>query len=176
MKKIFLLIPAAALLLSSCGDNGSKTTTAKESEKPKTEASNNSNYKNGISIKENGLVIEKAILVNANDVPIGEDNTVEIGDVIYCKVYIKEWKSVDGKANIGASEQILTSAGDEVLNEPDLFSGASGMVDPEAAKVLTLQATITKLTKSIRDFEVKYRLWDKNSNADATGSYVFHLK
>ena len=159
------------LSLASCGSGNAdhKSSTGK------TENKTSMDIKNGISIKENGLKVTQALLMKEDQTPLAEDNTVGIGDVILCRLFVSGWHEENGQVKLGAYEEIQTSGGETILKEEDLFKD---MVSARAedAKVVTLRATITKLTKSIRDFRVEFRVWDKVSNAEVTGSFPFHLK
>lgn len=176
MRKFLGCLSLAAVLLSSCSNSNTNTpsTASNDGTSKKNMEQTNGNYKNGIRIKENGLRVERAILLKADNSPLEEHNTVGIGEKIYCRLHISGWKEENGRVKLGASEKIMTSSGDVVKNEDDLFSS---MTDASAqdATVVTLSAEITNLSKSIHDFEVKFRVWDKVSNDDVTGSFEFHL-
>lgn len=171
MKKI--LLGALILSLASCGEKASTTETKTET---KTETSKTeSSIKNGISITENGLKVSKAMLLHEDGTEIGSDNTVGIGEVILCRLFINGWKDENGQVKIGAGQIIETNEGTVVLEQQDLFSTLES-ASLEDVSVVTLKSTITELNKSIHDFTVTFRVWDKTSNAEVTGFYDFKLK
>lgn len=180
MNRYGLSAIALLFLLASCGagssdksqGGGGKTDSSQS--KPAME-STNSNLQNSITVQEKGLKITKAMLLKEDGTKLGEDNTVGIGEVILCRLFVEGWHVEGGQVKLGAYEDIKTEDGATVLKEEDLFKDMVS-ASVEDAQVVTLRATITNLTKSIRDFKVNFRVWDKVSNAEVTGSFPFHLK
>lgn len=169
-----IFIPSLFMLLSCGNISENKTTTTENG----THASSvNSKIKNGIQINQNGLSVSQAFLLFEDGTRVPEDNTVQINQQISLRLIMEGWKDKDGKVFPGASETILTNEGDTVLAEPDLFeSYAQTGVDKKDAEYITLFATITKLDKLYDYFTVQFRLWDKQSNAETTGSYKLYIK
>jgi hypothetical protein len=171
MKKIIL--GAMILSFAACGEKSTTTETKTEN---KTEVnSSESAIKNGIVITENGLKVSKAMLLHEDGTEISNDNTVGIGEVILCRIFVSGWKDENGQVKIGAGQTVETNDGTVVLDQEDLFSTLES-ASLEDAGVITLKATITELNKSIHDFTVHFKVWDKTTNADVTGSYNFKLK
>ena len=104
---------------------------------------------------------------------MSSENKIDVNDEVKMKLVMSGWKAENDRVFAGASERVLTSEGDTVLNEPDLFTGN---IDAEDAKYINLSVNITKITKIVDYFLVEFRVWDKKTNADVSGSYKLYLR
>ena len=136
----------------------------------------NSNYRNNIKVESKGVKVEQAFLMFDDDKLVPSDNKVEIGQRVRLRLILSGWEPVNGKVALGASEKIATDEGQVVLDEKDLFANLTEGADPKDAGVITLSAVITRVDKLFKYFEVSYKVWDKNSSDNATGSYRLYLK
>lgn len=166
MRTIISMLAGFTLLATSC-----TTTVTTGSDSGSTSTGKGSSQ---VSIQEKGLKISNAVLMKEDGTPLPANNSVGIGEKISCRLTVDGYQVEDGKVLIGASEKVSTTSGDVVLDEPDLFATA-GPLDAGDAKYVTIKAVITSLEKSIHDFKVDFRVWDKRNNKEATGNFVFHL-
>ncbi len=180
MKTRFLILAASALAAASCtdgekpsGSSGSETVTAS----PSNEGKKSDKIRNGVVVKESGgLEVEQAFLLTDDGQLIDEANTVPMAENVNLRLIIKGWEETDGKVTLGASEQVATSEGDIVLNQPDLF-GSMGAVSATDAQFVTLKAVVTRVNKLYDYFQVNYRVWDKSpGGGEVSGSYRFKIK
>ena len=166
----FLLL--LALAIAACNNSaqtGDKNTTAKSD-------NSNSNFRNDISVKSNGIKVEQAFLMFDDDKLVPADNKVEIGQNVRLRLIISGWKPVNGRVALGASEKISTDDGQVVLDEKDLFANLTDGADLKDAGVITLSAVISRVDKLFKYFEVSFKVWDKNSSDNASGFYRLYLK
>ena len=136
----------------------------------------NSRIRNGIILNENGLKVEEAYLVTNDGSLMSNENKIDVNDEVKMKLVMTGWKAENDKVFAGASERVLTSEGDTVLNEPDLFKDFAESINAKDAKYINLSVNITKITKIVNYFLVEFRIWDKKTNADVSGSYKLYLK
>ena len=130
---------------------------------------------NGIEINEHGLQILSARLLKEDGSLLEAGNPVDVGEIIYCQLFIAGWHVEHGIVKPGASEIIQTKEKEIILGEEDLFKSVTGASE-EDARVVTLRAGITNITNSATEFEVIFRVWDKVSKAELSGSFTFHLR
>jgi hypothetical protein len=173
MKLIFLFLLFAIYSCEvkvSTGNDEKKTATTAEKEKKSNK------IRNGIILKENGLKVEEAHLINADGSIMSNENKIDINDKVRMKLVLSGWKAENDKVSVGAMERVLTSDGDTVLYEPDLFATLPENIDEKDAKYITLAVTISKMTKIVDHILVEFRVWDKKTNADVSGSYKLYFK
>jgi hypothetical protein len=172
MKFILKLIPL--LLFTACVN----VSTDKNGTEVKVEANPNSKIKNNIQLDEHGLKVEQAFLLFEDNTLVPENNETTVGKKIFLRLVLAEgFKLRDGKVYPGASELIESNTGEKVLEEKDLFTQYDSTgVSPTDAKFLTLTAVITKLERLYDYFIVKFKIWDKSSEAYVSGSFKFYVK
>lgn len=153
----------------STNKDGKLTSTIQDNEKK------NSKIRNGIILKENGLQVEEAYLVTDDGSLMSNENKIDVNEEVKMKLVMSGWKAENDRVFAGASERVLTSEGDTVLNEPDLFKNLEN-IDANDAKYINLSVSITKIPKIVDYFLVEFRVWDKKTNADVAGSYKLYLK
>ena len=169
----FLLI----LCISSCEVKVGTGNSDKEINTTASENESKSNkIRNGILLKENGLDVDEAYLTVNDGSLLSNENKVDINDDVKMNLVMSGWKAEKDKVFVGASERVLTSEGDTILNEPDLFETFPEGVNANDAKYINLSVQLTKVTKIPDHFLVEFRVWDKKSNADVSGSYKLYLK
>jgi hypothetical protein len=134
-------------------------------------------FRNGIEIKENGLKVSEAYLVYDEDGSlVSNDNITDVDKKVRLVLEISGWQEENGKVLLGASEKVSTNEGDVFLNRGDLFESYTEGVSAEDAKQISLTVVISKADKIYDHFLVEFRVWDKRTNKDITGSYKLHLK
>lgn len=134
-------------------------------------------FRNGITIKENGLKVSEAYLVYDEDGSlVSNDNITDVDKKVQLKLEISGWQEENGKVLLGASEKVSTNEGDTFLNRDDLFESYTEGVSAEDAKQISLSVVISRADKIYDHFLVEFRVWDKRTNKDVTGSYKLHLK
>lgn len=175
MKRFLLYACFPAMLLASCNNSNSQSAPSKVENNNEKDMKTSSNYKNHIRIRENGLKVEQAVLLKEGGEPLGEDNKVGIGEQVYCRLIVSGWKEENGRVKLGAAETIFDNEGKIVTQDEDIFKD---LTDASAtdARIITLTAKITTLHKSIHEFKVNFRVWDKVSNAALEGTFPFYLK
>ncbi len=173
MNSLIKLIPFLAL--TAC------INVSTDDKKGVTEAKvelNNSKIRNGIIIEEHGLKVEQAFLLYEDKTLVPETNITELKKKIKCRLVISDgWKEIDGKVFPGASEKIETSDGRVVLDEKDLFTDYSETgVSAEDGQFITLSAVINSVEMLYDFYLVKFKVWDKSSDAYVSGSFKFKVK
>ncbi|HKP32373.1 MAG TPA: hypothetical protein VJT83_06585 [Chitinophagaceae bacterium] len=173
MSKLTLLLFALAFVACNNSTDGKKDIKAED----KSVASETSkNVRNNISARPAGIKVEQAFLMFDDGKLVPEDNKVEVGQVVHLRLIVSGWKATDDKVVLGASEKIVTDEGQVVLDEQDLFANYPDGVNSKDAGIITLSATITRIDKLFKYFEVSFRVWDKNSSDNVSGSYRLYLK
>lgn len=168
----------ALLLILGISSCEIKVSTGKSDKQATTAAGENKSNKirNGIFLKGNGLNVQEAYLTVNDGSLLSNENKVDINDVVKMKLVMTGWKVENDKVFAGASERVLTSEGDTILNEPDLFENFAENINANDAKYINLSVQLTKMTKIVDHFLVEFRVWDKRTNADVSGSYKLYLK
>ena len=181
MKKLKLpYLFVLCIVLCSCnftaGDKKAGVRTKEVTSKDNTTL-NGAIIKNNIDLDATGVKLKEAYLIDADYKPLTE-NKAGIGEKIYLVIKMDTgWVKENGKSFIGASENILTSAGRVVVSADDIFKDqeVTGM-DAKDTKEISLSAVITEANPGLNDFEVRFRVWDKKSNGEVKGKYYFSLK
>jgi hypothetical protein len=185
MKLLLSLLIPATFVFQAC--NNSKSPAASTEKKVAASSAVKkadddhiawSEVKNNVGMSVEGdIKITKAWLSHEDGTVISDENTVGLGEKAILHLDIDGWKEDAGKVYLGASEDIKTNNGTEVIKADDIFSGydATG-IDPADAKLITLSAVITNQTGSIDYFVVSYKVWDKRSSSSVTGSYKMYIK
>jgi hypothetical protein len=175
MRILTLLLLSAAI--AACNNNAKTDTSSKvEDSKPGSPSSTSQNVRNDVKFNSSGLNVQQAFLMFEDGRLVPQDNKVEVGQQVNLRLIIDGWKANNGKVMLGASEKIATDEGQVILNEPDLFHEFAEGVNAADAGVITLSAVITKVDKLFKYFEVSFKVWDKSSNDNVTGSYRLYLK
>jgi hypothetical protein len=136
-----------------------------------------SKIRNGIEIQTKGnLEVSQAFLLFDDGSLVPASNQAGVNQNINLRLVIdKGFTESNGKVEIGASEKIETNTGQIVLNEQDLFKDL-GEIEAARAKMLTLNAVITRLDKLYDYFLVSFRVWDKKGDGEVTGSYKLYIQ
>src|SRR6476660_5757267 len=144
--------------------------------KVNTPAGEGSKIRNGIELKEKGLIVEQAFLLFEDGKLIPPGNKVEVGQWVGLRLIVNGWQKKDGKVFVDAEEQITTSDGKQLLDQRNLFKDYADGLSSEDAKALTLSARITAIDKLYDYFTVTFRVWDKQSQNEISGSYKLYMK
>ena len=169
---------AALLLLFTICSCEIKVSTNKDGKVSSTIPDNekkNNKIRNGIILKENGLQVEEAYLVTHDGSLMSNENKIDVNEEVKMKLVMSGWKAENDRVFAGASERVLTSEGDTVLNEPDLFKNLEH-IDANDAKYINLSVSINKIPQIVDYFLVEFKVWDKKTNAGISGSYKLYLK
>ncbi|HTD94572.1 MAG TPA: hypothetical protein VK644_12190 [Chitinophagaceae bacterium] len=173
----FLFLCCAILLLQSC--EFSCSVGGKKGEIKAPVVDGNTRIYNGIQLRSNKLKIDKAYLIFGNGEKVPADNFVDFSQPVKVVLLIDSgWTIRDNKAFLGASEKITMEGGQLILDEKDLFAQAySGGVTANDAKTIALTATL-RLKKNAppTSFKIDFRVWDKEGDAFAEGSYTLFSK
>ena len=138
--------------------------------------SSTSKIRNGIELKSNGIKVSQAFLVFDDGTLVPQSNEVQVNQPVTMRLVIDEgFKAENGKVTIGASEKIETSNGNVLVDEADLFK-SQDEIEAARAGVITLKAVITQIDKLYDYFLVSFKVWDKKSNNNVTGSYKLYIK
>jgi len=142
---------------------------------PTTEGSGGK-IRNGIQLKENGLIAEQAFLLFEDGKLMPPGNKIDVGQWVGLRLILNGWQKKDGKVFVDAEEQITTNDGKQLLDQKNLFKEYADGLTSEDAKALTLSARITAIDKLYDYFTVTFRVWDKQSHNEISGSYKLYLK
>ncbi len=168
------------IALSSCkfecsvgGDTGTKSSQASS---PKEK--NGTLIANNIDLTVKNIKVKTASLQLIDKSRVADDNVIKLGEKVYLVLQLdSNWTVENGKSFIGASEKVSTDKGEVVLHAEDLFADYSvSGVDPSDAKLIQLNAVITKEVPGITYYKVDFRVWDKKGDAEITGNYKFYIK
>jgi hypothetical protein len=172
------ILPAIliSLAIASCNNSGQSNTADEKADTKKSPSTASQNVRNDIEFKASGLKVSQAFLMFEDGKLVPQDNKVEIGQKVKLHLIIENWKPVNGKVMLGASEKITADEGQVILDSEDLFAAYPDGVDPVAAGTIMLSAVITEIHKLVKYFEVSFRVWDKASKDNITGSYRLYLK
>lgn len=165
MKKIIYCF-FASLLFISC-EVKVNTPTAEES---------GGKIRNGIRLKENGLIVEQAFLLFEDGKLVPPGNKIDVGQWVGLRLILNGWQKQHGKVFVDAEEQITTSDGKQLLDQKNLFKEYAEGLSSEDAKALTMSARITAIDKLYDYFTVTFRVWDKQNQNEISGSYKLYLK
>jgi hypothetical protein len=176
MRKGFWIWLAAAYLLMGCqSDSKADKSRSIPENLPTYTNEEGTLISNGIALETRGVKVIRAFLLFDNSTLVPADNRTILGRQVKLRLVIQEgWKELEGKVALGASETIETDRGQAVLHEKDLFA-TSPIIDAEAAKAITLNATISKLGRKPAYFLVKFRVWDKQGEGEISGSYKLYV-
>ena len=177
MRKEFWIWLAAAHLLMGCqNDSEAEKSPPIPESLPTYTNEEGTLISNGIALETKGVMVSRAFLLFDNSTLVPPDNTTALSRRVKLRLVLKEgWNELEGKVALGASETIETDKGQVVLHENDLFA-TTPIIDAEAAKAITLNATISKLGRKPAYFLVKFRVWDKQGEGEIKGSYKLYVK
>ena len=177
MRKIFILLVTLSIIACDSKvkpDEAKETKETKETKDP--EKKSDSKIRNGIVIKEEGLKIGQAFLIDHEGNLVSDKNLTKINQPLRVRLIIESGLTVnEGKVSLGGSEKVVTSEGEVVLDEKDLFESV-GAVDEKDASIITFTVTISKITKLLDYYELSFRVWDKSNNNSASGSFKFNVE
>jgi hypothetical protein len=132
--------------------------------------------RNGIQLKENGLIVEQAFLLFEDGKLVPPGNKIDVGQWVGLRLILNGWQKPNGKVFVDAEEQITTSDGKQLLDQKNLFKEYTDGLSSEDAKAITLSARITAVDKLYDYFTVTFRVWDKQNQNEISGSYKLYLK
>ena len=157
-----IMIILSAVLLLSC-KNKKKETASK--------------YKNNILLESKGFKIKEAFLAFNDSSRVADDNKVTIGQHVNLIILIDSgWNADDGKIYPGVGQKVETNDGTHIFEKTDLMEAHPGGIPVEDGSRATVQAVINTADKQYDYFLVSFRVWDKKSESEITGSYKLHVK
>ena len=157
-----IMIILSAVLLLSC--NNKKKETA-------------SKYKNNILLESKGFKIKEAFLAFNDSSRVADDNKVTIGQHVNLIILIDSgWNAEDGKIYPGVGQKVETNDGTHIFEKTDLMEAHPGGIPVEDGSRATVQAVINTADKQYDYFLVSFRVWDKKSENEISGSYKLHVK
>ena len=151
MRIIFLITVLMLVVISSC-----------EISVKRSDASEKSKIRNGISIQAKGINVEQAFLVTDDGGLLPEDNKVNVNQKVTLRLIASGWTEKDGRIFLDASEKVETSDGTVFLDEKDLFRDYQDGLSPEDAKLITLSVKITQIDKLYDYYRVMFQVKDKS--------------
>jgi hypothetical protein len=175
MKKIILpVFFLLAMFLYSCQFS---VEHKNDSEAGSGNQKNSSKIKNGIELKTKGdLKVSQAFLLFEDGTLVPSSNEAKVNQKVNLRLVIDGgFTEKNGMVEIGAAEKIETNSGELLLDEKDLFRDL-GEIEANRAKMLTLNAVITRLDKLYDYFLVSFRVWDKNGDGEINGSYKLYIQ
>ena len=156
------MIFLAAALLLSC-KNKKKETASK--------------YKNNILLESKGFKIKEAFLAFNDSSRVADDNKVTIGQHVNLIILIDSgWNAEDGKIYPGVGQKVETNDGTHIFEKTYLMEAHPGGIPVEDGSRATVQAVINTADKQYDYFLVSFRVWDKKSENEISGSYKLHVK
>ncbi|MFN8253709.1 MAG: hypothetical protein U0V75_17690 [Ferruginibacter sp.] len=182
MKLFSLILCSLALTVQVSAQKTAKPAAkpvAKAVNKPAatTAAASTKTFPNGITMNIKGFKVSEAALYYEDGSKVAEDNTIELNQkVIMYAVIDGGYKVVGGKVFPGSSERIVLSNGYEVLKTGDLFADYNTGVKAEDGKYISLKAMMTQIDDKSMEITVSFKIWDKKSTSNITGSYKLHIK
>ncbi len=143
----------------------------------RTDSSEKSKIRNGISIQAKGINVEQAFLITDDDNLLPEDNKVKVNQKVRLRLVASGWTEKDGRVFVDASEKVETSDGTVILNEKDLFRDYQDGISPEDAKLITLSVVITRIDKLYDYYRVLFQVKDKSDEQKSVeGSYKLYIE
>jgi len=160
--RVAIMILLSAMLVFSCNSK-------------KNEAG--SKYKNNILLESKGFKIKEAFLAFNDSTKVGDDNHVTIGQHVNLIILIDSgWTVENGKIYPGVGQKVETNDGTHIFEKTDLMESHPGGIPEEDGSRVTVQAVINTADKEYDYFLVSFRVWDKKSESEITGSYKLHVK
>ena len=132
--------------------------------------------RNGIELKTNGVLVEQAFLTYEDGSPVDESNTTTLNKKIKINFVVQGWQEQNGQVPLEASEKVITSDDDVIMDEKELFSKA-GMktLSPVDAQFLRLTVEVNGIRKPHEYYLVSFRIWNKGTDQWIEGEYKFRL-
>jgi len=167
----------AAALLTGCQSDSKDAKSAPAAEVHSTYTNGQGTLiSNGIALETKDVNVRRAFLYFDNSTLVPADNKASLGRQVKLRLVIEDgWNEREGKVALGASEKIETDKGQVVLHEKDLFA-TTPVIDAEAAKGITLNATVSKTGRENGYFTVFFRVWDKQGDGEIKGSYKLFVE
>jgi hypothetical protein len=157
-----IMIFLSAMLILSCNNK-------------KKEAQ--SKYQNNILLESKGFKIKEAFLAFNDSSRVADDNNVTIGQHVNLIILVDSgWNAEDGKIYPGVGQKVETNDGTHIFEKADLMESHPGGIPAEDGSRVTVQAVINSADKNYDYFLVSFRVWDKKSESEITGSYKLHVK
>jgi len=160
-------------VLVACNNNAKNDVA----NKPETKSESDSKIvRNDVDFTTTGSVtVKQAFLTFDDGSLVGNDNKMNIGQRVTLHLILDGWKTnADGKVMLAASEKITTNEGQVVLAKDDLFDQYADGLSEADSRIITLSAVITAAYKQFKYFEVSFRVLDKTSGDNVTGSYKLY--
>jgi hypothetical protein len=132
--------------------------------------------RNGIELTANGVFVEQAFLTYEDGSPIDESNTTTLNKKIKINFVVQGWQELDGIVALEANEKVMTSDGDVIMDEKELFSkGGMKTLPPLDAQFVRLTVEVNGIRKPHEYYLVSFKIWNKGTDQWIEGEYKFRL-
>lgn len=169
------------MALAACGDNNLAATSQKErtgsTARPVSQQETSSKIRNNIEVMgSGGVTVEQAYLTYDDGTLVSEDNVTNVNKKLVLNLVVSGWEVQGGKVHLEASEKLMTSEGQVLLDEPQLFT-KSGLqaLSPEDARYLRLNIVITGVNELSDYYEVAFKVWNLYTQQFVYGNYRFYI-
>lgn len=171
MRILIVLLMFAAI--AACNTNAKKDDGANVANKAETKSEQGSKIvRNDVSFTATGVNVKQAFLTYEDGSLVPDNNKMQLNQRVILHLIVEGWKTnANDRVMLGAAEKITTSEGQQILDQDNLFDNYTDGVSANDARIITLSAVITRADKQFKYFEVAFRVWDKNSGDNVTGSY-----
>jgi hypothetical protein len=143
----------------------------------KTDSSEKSKIRNGITVQAKGINVEQAFLITDDGNLLPEDNKVKVNQKVRLRLIASGWAEKEGRIFLDASEKVETNEGNVFLNEKDLFRDYRDGLSPEDAKYITLSVVITQIDKLYDYYRVLFQVKDKTDGQKSVeGFYKLYIE
>jgi hypothetical protein len=176
------LLPFSCLLLFACG--GTKDSTSDSGDSTDTDSGFSFSASAGVKLDINtgtktsysGFSVDEIYIVDAEDKQLGS-NEIPL-DTKFSIVYqgLENYTVKDGKVFPGLSIEVTDATGNFVLNEADLFSTTAEGYTAEEASILRGTVTVGAPMQSGETYHCKFRVFEKNGDAEIMSELDFKVK
>jgi hypothetical protein len=132
--------------------------------------------RNGIELTANGVLVEQAFLTYEDGSPVDESNTTTLNKKIKINFVVQGWQEQNGIVALEANEKVITSDGDVIMDEKELFSkGGMKTLSPVDAQFVRLTVEVNGMRKPHEYYLVSFKIWNKGTDQWIEGEYKFRL-
>jgi hypothetical protein len=180
MKKNHCFLFALAFIITGCEFHcsmGSNEVKGKSVSNNESGGLTGAIIKNDIELEANDVKVSKAYLMDEQHHYI-EENMADVGQNVILTVELDTgWTKIDGKSFIGASERIIESNGNVLLDSEDLFKDYDAVgLDSKIASLINLTAVVSKKSSNDNLYTVHFKVWDKKGKGSVSGKYKLQIR
>jgi hypothetical protein len=134
------------------------------------------NIRNGIELRTNGVLVQQAFLTHEDGSSVDESNTTTLNKKIKINFVVQGWREQNGQVALEANEKVITSDGDVIMDEKELFSkGGMKTLSPVDAQFPRLTVEVNGRRKLHEYYLVSFKIWNKGTDQWIEGEYKFRL-